>query len=88
MERLERSLHELRIAMPMSRQALSVVLHEVVRRNRVRWGIVYLQIGRAIIPHMGVARAYEMTRRIAERSNADVVIHLDHGSWQYSGLCG
>lgn len=42
---------------------------------------VVLQIGRAIIPHMGVRRAYELTRRVAERSNADVVIHLDHGSW-------
>ncbi len=42
---------------------------------------VILQVGRAIIPHMGVARAFEMTRRIAERSNARHVIHLDHGSW-------
>ena len=46
MERLARSLSELRIAMPMSPRSLSVVLHEVVRRNRVRWGIVYLQISR------------------------------------------
>lgn len=42
---------------------------------------VILQVGRAIIPHMGIRRAYELTRRVAERSNADVVIHLDHGSW-------
>ena len=42
---------------------------------------VVLQVGRAIIPHMGVRRAYELTRRVAERSNAEVVIHLDHGSW-------
>jgi ketose-bisphosphate aldolase len=42
---------------------------------------VFLQVGRAIIPHMGVARAYELTRRIAERSEAEYVIHLDHGSW-------
>ena len=42
---------------------------------------VILQVGRAIIPHMGVARAFEMTHRIAERSNARHVIHLDHGSW-------
>ena len=42
---------------------------------------VFLQVGRAIIPHMGVARAFEMTRRIAERSTAQYVIHLDHGSW-------
>lgn len=42
---------------------------------------VFLQVGRAIIPHMGVARAFELTRRIAERSKAQYVIHLDHGSW-------
>ena len=42
---------------------------------------VILQVGRAIIPHMGVKRAFEMTKRIAERSNAEVVFHLDRGSW-------
>ena len=48
MTRLAFSLSELRIAMPMSPAALGVVLHEVVRRNRVRWGIVYLQISRGV----------------------------------------
>jgi D-alanine transaminase len=48
MERLQRSLSELRIAMPMSLRALDVVLHEVVRRNGVRDGIVYLQITRGV----------------------------------------
>jgi len=42
---------------------------------------VFLQVGRAIIPHMGVTRAFELTKRIAERSKAQYVIHLDHGSW-------
>jgi D-alanine transaminase len=46
MARLTRSLGELRIAPPMTLPALSVVLHETVRRNRVRNGIVYLQITR------------------------------------------
>ncbi len=49
-ERLERSLGELAIAMPMSRAALAVVLAETVRRNRVRGGIVYLQITRGVAP--------------------------------------
>jgi fructose-bisphosphate aldolase class II len=43
---------------------------------------VFLQIGRAIVPHMGLARAYEMTRRVAEESDAEVVVHLDHGPWE------
>jgi D-alanine transaminase len=46
--RLDRSLDELRIRRPMSNSALSVVLHETVRRNRVRDGIVYLQISRGV----------------------------------------
>lgn len=46
--RLERSLSELRIAQPMSLAALSVVLHETVRRNRVRNGTVYLQVTRGV----------------------------------------
>jgi D-alanine transaminase len=50
LDRLERSLREMRMAMPMSRRALELVLREVVRRNRVRDGIVYLQMSRAVAP--------------------------------------
>jgi D-alanine transaminase len=46
--RLERSLTELRIAMPMSRKALTLVLKEAVRRNRIREGLVYLQVSRGV----------------------------------------
>ena len=46
MERLLHSLSELKIRLPMPLSALSVVLHEVVRRNAVHDGIVYLQITR------------------------------------------
>ncbi len=46
--RLRRSLGELRIAQPMSEAALAVVLRETVRRNRVRDGIVYLQVTRGV----------------------------------------
>lgn len=48
--RLERSLAELRIAMPMSRAALLAVLRESVRRNRVREGLLYLQVSRGVAP--------------------------------------
>jgi D-alanine transaminase len=46
MDRLERSLEELRISRPMNRKALEVVLRETVRRNRVRDGLVYIQVTR------------------------------------------
>jgi D-alanine transaminase len=48
LERLGRSLSELRIAMPMAPESLGMVMREVVRRNRVRWGIVYLQVTRGV----------------------------------------
>jgi D-alanine transaminase len=46
--RLKRSLDELRIAMPMSEAALTIVMRECIRRNRVGDGIVYLQITRGV----------------------------------------
>jgi D-alanine transaminase len=48
LERLQRSLSELRIRLPISLRALDVVLHETVRRNRIGYGIVYLQITRGV----------------------------------------
>ncbi len=48
--RLERSLAELRIAMPMSRRALEMVMAEVVRRNEFDNGIIYLQLTRGVAP--------------------------------------
>src|SRR5271155_5138514 len=48
LDRLERSLNALRIRTPMSRAALSIILHEVVARNRIGYGVVYLQIGRGV----------------------------------------
>lgn len=46
MTRLHRSLNELRIDIPMSVESLTQVLKETIRRNRVRNGIVYLQVTR------------------------------------------
>jgi D-alanine transaminase len=46
MARLDRSLAELRMARPMAPAALAVVVRETVRRNRVRDGIVYMQVTR------------------------------------------
>lgn len=47
-QRLERSLRELRIDPPMHRRALSHVLRETVRQNRIVSGIVYIQITRGV----------------------------------------
>lgn len=47
--RLKRSLGEIGMAMPMPPRALKTVMHETVRRNRVRDGVLYLQITRGAL---------------------------------------
>jgi D-alanine transaminase len=46
--RLNRSLDALRMRAPMSPNALGVVLRETVARNRIGYGIVYLQVTRGV----------------------------------------
>jgi len=73
MERLARSLSELRIANPMTPKALSTVLHETVLRNRVGNGIVYLQVTRGVarrdhaFPPEGTPPSIVVTARSIER---------------------
>lgn len=48
LDRLARSLAELRIGAPMSRAALTAILRQVARENRVRDGLVYIQVTRGV----------------------------------------
>ena len=50
LERLARSLRELAMEPPLGPSALAFVLREVVTRNRVRDGMVYLQVTRGVAP--------------------------------------
>lgn len=50
LERMQRSLGELRIALPVPLSALRHILREVVRRNRISNGMVYFQITRGVSP--------------------------------------
>lgn len=50
LDRLERSLRELRIDMPMSRTALKLVCRELMRRNALSNGFVYMQVTRGVAP--------------------------------------
>ncbi len=67
--RLERSLREVRIALPMARAALEVVLAEVARRNRLSDGLLYMQVTRGVaprdhvFPRRGTAPALVVTAR-------------------------
>ncbi len=48
MRRLRRSLSELHMDLPMGNRSLGVILRETVRRNRVKNGVVYLQVTRGV----------------------------------------
>jgi D-alanine transaminase len=50
LKRLERSLAELDITKPMPEAALRTVMREVLRRNRVQDGIIYIQMTRGVAP--------------------------------------
>ena len=50
LDRLARSLSELRMDWPIHRSALEIVMAEVIRRNRVHDGLVYLQVTRGVAP--------------------------------------
>lgn len=50
LDRMERSLRELSMAAPMSRASLSQVMAEVIRRNRLKNALVYIQATRGIAP--------------------------------------
>jgi D-alanine transaminase len=46
LDRLERSLGELRTPMPTSRAALKLITRELMRRNRLTYGFLYMQVTR------------------------------------------
>ena len=50
LQRLERSLGELRIAKPVSDRVLLTIIERVVALNRIGNGIVYLQVTRGVAP--------------------------------------
>lgn len=94
MARLERSLGELRIAIPMPLSALAVVMHEVVRKNRIGYGIVYLQITRGVarrdhgfpavpVPPAVVvtARALNFTKNQATAAAGIKVVTMPDNRW-------
>lgn len=81
LDRLDRSLRELRIDWPMSRAALSMVMRELIRRNRVATGLLYIQVTRGVAPRdhkfpRGVQPSLVMTLRAVPDASQEM---LDHG---------
>jgi D-alanine transaminase len=77
LERLERSLAEIRLTPPMSPAALRVILRETVRRNRVREGLLYLQVTRGVarrdhaFPPPGTKPSIVVTARSIDRAKVE-----------------
>ncbi len=82
LDRLERSLREIEIAMPVTRKAIAVILREVVRRNRVHDGLVYLQVTRGVarrdhpFPPPGTPPALVVTAKSTRRSANDALAEV------------
>jgi len=49
LDRMERSLRELGMPMPMSRPALKIVMREMIARNRIADGFLYIQVTRGAV---------------------------------------
>ena len=85
LDRLERSLEALEIPSPMKRQALKMVIKEVVAKNKFKDGIVYIQITRGVArrdhgfpkfskPTLVItARPLKMPGKTAESKGAKVI---------------
>ncbi|MFQ6017865.1 MAG: D-amino-acid transaminase [Kiloniellaceae bacterium] len=68
LDRLERSLGGLRIDMPMARPALKLITRELIRRNDLSHGFLYMQVTRGVAPRdhrfpQGAKPALVMTTR-------------------------
>lgn len=77
LDRLDRSLAELRIRPPMTRAALVAVLHRTVALNRVREGFIYLQVSRGVarrdhfLPDPALRPSVVVTARSVDRAAAE-----------------
>ena len=75
--RLERSVREIRLDLPMPLPALRLVLAEVARRNRVAEGLLYMQVTRGVsrrehaFPSLGTPPSLVITVRRSGSYPAD-----------------
>ena len=77
LERMQRSLRELRMDAPMDMSALKVVMREVLQRNRLKNALVYMQVTRGVasrnhaFPPEGTPPALVITARRIDHAQGD-----------------
>lgn len=83
LDRMERSLRELGMAMPMGRPALKFVMREMIARNRIANGFLYIQVTRGAVkrdhvpPEDGPRPTLIMTMR--GQDMAALAKRMEHG---------
>ncbi|WP_310620417.1 D-amino-acid transaminase [Flexibacterium corallicola] len=95
LNRLDRSLRELNIQFSMSRNALKRILEEVLRKNLVKNGIIYLQVTRGVSsrnhffpssevkPSLVVtARSVPQLKKLKAQQNGIAVITTPENRWE------
>lgn len=95
LERLIRSLRELRMDAPVTPRAMAVILRETIQRNRVRDGLVYLQVTRGTarrdhaFPPAGTrptlvvtARAMDRIKQEAAAASGIAVVTVPDNRWE------
>lgn len=76
LDRLERSMDELRLMPPMSRAALRLAMRELVRRNRILDGGLYIQVTRGV-----AARDFAFPKD----TPSSIIMTLRHASYDIAG---
>lgn len=76
LDRLDRSLDELGIAWPMARRAMKLVMRQVIRRNMIKDGLIYIQITRGVASRdhgfpEGVPPSIVMTAKTMKQPSAE-----------------
>ena len=93
LERLKKSLSSLEINSPMKRAPMRLVMKELIKRNKFRNGIVYIQITRGVaarehsFPKYSKPALVMTARRIATKTNDEIeagvkVITIDDIRWK------
>ena len=91
LERLARSLGELKMTSPLADAALALVVREIVRRNGIADGMVYLQVTRGVAPRDHVfpdpAPRPAARRKLGRRGGSAATVEGAR-TWRATGLCG
>jgi D-alanine transaminase len=86
LDRLDRSLRELRLTPPLGRGALLVVVEELARRNRLASGLIYIQVTRGSAPRLHAFPAAGTPPSIVVTMRRSPPFPRSVGAWQAAAI--